>query len=108
MALAREIVEMFHGKKEAKGAEEYFVSTFSKKEVPSDSEEISVSNGSQLSEAFLQGGVVKSKSEFSRLVRESAVTKVSPEEKKIEDIFEKVSEGLYKIGKHRFLRIKIK
>jgi tyrosyl-tRNA synthetase len=108
MELAREIVRMFYGDKEAQKAEEDFISVFSKKEVPNDSNEVLVENGTQLSEAFLAGNIVKSKSEFSRLVKEGAVTKVSPLEKRIEDIFAHAEEGTYKVGKHRFLKIKIK
>lgn len=108
LTLAKEIVSMYHGAKEGEKAEESFVSTFSKKELPDDLEEISANAGALLSDALLSSGIIKSKSEFSRLAQDGAVSKISPEERKITDIFEKASEGVFKIGKHRFLKIKIK
>ncbi len=106
MELAREIVRMFHGEKEALKAEDAFTSVFSKRETPLDMPELLMSKDLLLSEALLSSEIVKSKSDFVRLVREGAITKLEPSEEKIDDIFTKATTGVYRIGKHRFLRIK--
>ena len=106
MELAKEIVGMFHGAGEAEKAEKAFVSVFSKREVPDDMPTIVVSNDYLLSEALLNDGIIKSKSDFVRLVREGAITMIDPKEEKVLDIFERAKTGVYRIGKHRFVRIK--
>ena len=106
MELAKEIVGMFHGAGEAEKAEKAFVSVFSKREVPDDMPTIVVSNDYLLSEALLNDGIIKSKSDFVRLVREGAITMIDPREDKVLDIFERAKTGVYRIGKHRFVRIK--
>jgi len=106
MELAKEIVGMFHGAGEAEKAEKAFVSVFSKREVPDDMPTIVVPNDYLLSEALLNDGIIKSKSDFVRLVREGAITMIDPREDKVLDIFERAKTGVYRIGKHRFVRIK--
>lgn len=108
MELAREIVTMFHGEKEALKAEESFIAVFSKRETPTDMPAIFVSFETLLSEVLVSEDIVKSKSDFVRLVREGAISLIDPEEKKVSDIFEKATEGVYRIGKHRFVKIKVK
>jgi tyrosyl-tRNA synthetase len=108
MELAREIVTMFHGEKEAAKAEDSFTAVFSKRETPTDMPTVTVSSAALLSDTFLTEDIVKSKSDFARLVREGAISLIDPEEKKVSDIFEKVTEGVYRVGKHRFIKIKVK
>ena len=79
---------------------------FSKREVPDDMPTIVVPNDYLLSEALLNDGIIKSKSDFVRLVREGAITMIDPKEEKVLDIFERAKTGVYRIGKHRFVRIK--
>ncbi len=106
MELARLIVTMFHGEEEANKAEDAFISVFSKRETPTDMPTVSVSSDTLLSEALLSEGIIGSKSEFARLVREGAISLIDPKEEKVTDIFAKTSKGVYRIGKHRFIRIK--
>lgn len=106
MKLAKEIVSMFHGEKEALKAEESFVKVFSKKEIPDEVKEISVMTDEFLVDVFVQANIVSSKGEFFRLVRENAITNLTTGEKII-DPKRLVSEGVYRVGKHRFIRLKI-
>ncbi len=108
LILAEEIVSMYHGKSAADKAKQYFIDTFSSKKISEDVPEIICDPGSLLSDMLLSAKIIDSKSGFTRLIRDGAVSKVAPEEKKIEDIFAKAEEGTYKIGKHRFIKIKIK
>jgi len=93
MRLAFEITKIYHGEDAAKEAQENFEETFSKGGVPKDIETVKVSKGTPLVETLLGRGLVSSKSEFNRLNKEGAI-------KEIEN-------GVYRVGKHRFLRIEI-
>lgn len=105
MELAREIVAMFHGAKKAIKAEESFVAVFSKREAPTDIQAVTA-EGQPLVDILVAEGTVASKSEFGRLVREGAVSLIDPREEKIIDIYTKAEVGTYRIGKHRFIKIK--
>ena len=93
MRLAFEITKIYHGEDTAKEAQENFEETFSKGGVPKDIETVKVSKGTPLVETLLERGLVSSKSEFNRLNKKGAI-------KEIEN-------GVYRVGKHRFLRIEI-
>lgn len=105
MRLAYEIVKIYHGEKKAQEAQDNFVNTFSKKEIPEEMEEIKGSGN--LGAILVLKKIVKSMSEWRRLVDEGAVKKLSEkEEEKITDFKIIATPGVYKIGKHRFIRIK--
>lgn len=109
MELAREIVSMFHGEKEAKEAEENFEKVFSKREIPDDVLEVQVNSGTLLIDVLLAENLVSSKTEFRRLITETAIKKLNPlGDIKIASSDAPAQEGTYRIGKHRFIRIKIK
>ena len=93
MQLAFEITKMYHGEEEANKAQESFEETFSKGGIPKEIETVKVSKDTPLVETLLKQGLVSSKTEFNRLNKEGAI-------KEIEN-------GVYRIGKHRFLRIEI-
>jgi len=108
MSLAREIVTMYHGEKLAKKAEEEFVSTFQKGEVPDDVKQVSVASGAALAEVLLEAGLVSSKSESRRLIESGAVTYI--ESGKRESNMQAVVKETVtiKVGKRRFLNIEVK
>lgn len=105
--LAFEVVKIYHGEELAKKAVENFEKTFSKKETPDDLPELAVVKGEELMEVVLKNKVLSSKSEFKRLIDEGAVS-ILPEGDKIEDFHFKIEKDLViKLGKHKFLNIKI-
>lgn len=104
MRLAREIVALVHSEKEAKVAEGEFVRTFQKKEIPDEILEIRVAENVFLSDVFAEANVVSSKNEFRRLVEDGAVKNAETGEK-IEDVKAFAREGVWKVGKRRFVRI---
>ena len=106
MALAFEITKIFHGESEAKKAEENFEKTFTKRGTPEDVIEVSVAKGIALVDILMVNGIVVSKSDFRRLVSEGAITNMDTEEK-ITNADQLVSDGIYKIGKRRFIKIKV-
>ncbi|MFA5933984.1 MAG: tyrosine--tRNA ligase [Candidatus Paceibacterota bacterium] len=104
MKLAHEIVKIYHGEKKAKQTEDNFISTFQKKEIPDDTETIKPKASELLVDVFSRAGVIKSKSDFRRLVEEGAITHLDTKEK-IVDQKQIAKSGVYKIGKHRFIKI---
>ncbi|HEV7702329.1 MAG TPA: tyrosine--tRNA ligase [Candidatus Paceibacterota bacterium] len=105
MSLARQIVSIYHGEAKAKEAEENFEKTFAKGGVPDDVLEIQVKVDTKLVDVLLHEKIVTSKTEFRRLVTEGAITDMDTNEK-IKDIDALALGTVYKIGKHRFLKLK--
>lgn len=109
MALASEIVRMYHGDKAAIAAEEHWQKTFSEGAMPVDAKTVKVKLKIPLVEMLIKEGFVSSKSEFRRLVEEGAIRfKGRLEEKRIVDPNSMIDEsGALRIGKKRFLKIEI-
>jgi tyrosyl-tRNA synthetase len=91
MRLAREIVSMYHGEEEAEKAGADFEKKFSKKEVPEDVKTAKASKDTPLVDILLKEELVKSKTEFNRLSKAGAI--------------EELENGVYRVGKHRFIRV---
>ena len=106
MKLAYEIVKMYHGEENAGEAQENFENTFSKGGAPEDVLEANVATGTPLADVLLAEKIVISKTEFRRLISEGAVT-IMETNTKITDPETIVSSGVYKIGKRRFIKIKV-
>ncbi len=104
--LAYEIVKMYHGEKLAKGAQDNFEKTFSKGGIPEEVLELHVGKDSKLVDILLSESIVSSKSEFRRLVQDGAVTTLESDSK-VEDVEAVVSSATYKIGKRRFVKVKV-
>ena len=104
MKLAYEIVKIYHGEKKAKEAQDNFINTFAKGGVPKDILEVSVKNDMKLVDLLLAEKIVSSKTEFRRLIGEGAITDMDKNEK-VKDIEAKALKTVYKIGKHRFIKI---
>jgi tyrosyl-tRNA synthetase len=72
MKLAFELVRFYHSEQEAKNAEDYFVSTFSKKETPATMPEFRPSSRDIIS-VLLEAKLAASKSEARRLIAQGGV-----------------------------------
>ena len=103
--LAKEIVAIYHGEQKAKEAEKNFIKVFQKKEIPEEMMEIRANKGDQLSDLLIKHGVLKSKSEFTRLVDEKAIHNMETKEAIGDYHFQFESDLALKIGKKRFLKI---
>lgn len=104
--LAKEIVKIYHGEEKANQAEQNFINTFSKGEVPENIDEVRIPAGTPLSLVLLNEKIVASAGEFKRLVKEGAVN--TTEGEKIEDFNYVISKPIIvKVGKRRFLDIKV-
>ncbi len=104
--LAEKIVSLYHGHEKAVLAKEAFASTFQKKEIPEEVDEIKADEGELLVDALLKAKIVSSKTDFRHLVEEGAIKLLSEEEgEKISDLKAGAIPGVYKIGKKRFVKI---
>lgn len=104
--LAKEIVKMYHGEKEAEKAQENFERTFSKKEFPEDAQTISAKKEDKLIDILVNNKIIESKMEFRRLIEAGAVSDYP--DKKISDPNEIMgdTERKIKIGKKTFVVLK--
>jgi len=101
--LAFELVKLYHSENAAVKAREYFVKTFQKKEMPKDAPEIKIKKSEELAGILIRAGLVPSKGEFRRLIKNGAV-EIGGE--KIKDIHYGVSMSVaVKVGKKKFLKI---
>ncbi len=107
--LAKLIISDYHGAAAAKEAEEAFSSTFSKRQVPDDIPETAIKAGEELwlIQLLSDNGLVASKGEGRRMVRQGAVSidsdKVSDEELQLN--LKPGEEIVIKVGKRRWLKV---
>lgn len=103
MRLAQEIVTMYHDEKAAEEAKDYFVKTFSKKEIPSEIIELKVEDKNILA-VLVAAGFVKSKGEARRVVQQGGV---QVNNKKVDSIETEVKAGdVIQKGSRFFVKIK--
>ncbi len=101
LALAREIVTLYHGEKSAEKAADEFRRVFSKKEAPSDMREVKIVSGTLIIDVLIAIGI-SSKSEARRLLQQNAV---ELDGERISNPNQEISAGMLKVGKNRFFRI---
>jgi len=104
--LAREIVEVYHGKTLAFSAEASFIETFSKGGIPDIISEAD-SNGRALVDVLISHGLIASKTEYRRLLDAGAVEDMESG-KVITDIdLIPTKTTIVRIGKKRFLKVQV-
>ncbi len=104
MKLAREIVSMYHGKAAAEKAESGFKSTFESGAAPDEIKEVFILRGGNVGHSLKEAGLVASISEWRRLVQEGAVEEVGGK-KVLDPKIKAEKDGVFKIGKKRFVKI---
>lgn len=105
MELAEEIVKLYHSEKAAAQARQNFIEVFQNKGLPDDIPEIVGVEGDTYGDLAVESKAVESKAEWKRLVEQNAVAK--EDDTLITDYREIAQSGIIKIGKRRFLKIKI-
>ncbi len=109
MRLAKEIVTMYHSEESATAAEEYFVTAFSKREIPQDIGELAVSDGSEsLIDYIVRSGNATSRADARRKIEQGGV---SIGDDKVTDwalVLDKSAHdgAVIKIGKIGFVKVK--
>ena len=104
--LATEIVKMYHGQDEANKAKEYFVNTFSKKEIPDDVDVYNSQEGIDILELLISVDGATSKSDARRKIQQGGVSlggeKITDTKYRLQ---EKDGGSILKVGKRFFKKI---
>lgn len=109
MRLAREIVTLYHGAVAAQEAEDVFVHVFQEHSIPEDIPKVSVADGTLLSDALMDAGIVTSKSDWRRLVEGGGVSVVDDKAiNRVTDTHAVIAKNtIFKIGKRRFVAVQV-
>lgn len=106
LRLAGEIVEIYHGEEAARQAREFFINTFSKKEIPTDIAEFKITGEIKLTQLLVESGNAKSLGDARRKIEQGGV---SVDDVKITDpqvMVDKDFDGkVLKVGKMGFVKI---
>jgi tyrosyl-tRNA synthetase len=106
MDLARSLVATYHSAEEARAAEEAFRSTFQQREIPEDLPLHRLSGPCRLSQLMVEGGLVSSRGEATRLIKQGAV---EIDGSRVASDIEIAPSGpesfVLRVGKRRFLRV---
>jgi tyrosyl-tRNA synthetase len=105
MALAREIVEIYHGEKAAEDAEAAFRRVFQEGDVPQEMDEVKIPNAAKLLDILVDNGLVSSRSEGRRLIEQRGVRL---DDQVMEDPNQEInleSPSVLRVGKRKFLRL---
>ena len=106
--LAKIITALYHSELEVKEAIEFYDLAFRKKDIPDNIPEIELESDilMNLIPILVQNNIIPSKSEFKRLIAQGGV-RVNQEN--INDMdFKLINNDVIKIGKKKFIRVKIK
>ncbi|WP_143316133.1 tyrosine--tRNA ligase [Clostridium sp. HBUAS56017] len=105
--LSKEIVKLYHGKEASEMAKERFQKVFQKGEIPNDIEVFETTfKNFNLADIVVQNNLVKSKSEFKRLISQGGVKINGKKLVNIEEL-NLTSELVLQIGKKIFFKILI-
>lgn len=108
LRLAEALVALHHGAALAAKGREAFLGAFSKGAMPDDAAEVVVARATTLADVLIAEKVVSSKTDFRRLVSDGAIKDLKGEGA-VRAFDLKVSADMdLKIGKHRFLKIRVK
>lgn len=103
MALAREIVTIYHGPEQAVQAEENFVRVFQEQGQPEEMDHYQLQKGQTVLDVLVDSGLVKSRSQARRLIDQNAVRL---DDRKLDDPFQKFpGPGVLQVGKRRFIQV---
>ena len=104
--LARKVVETFHNKEKSSAAENHFNKVVVDKGIPSDIPTYKLVREDLVVNVIFDSGILKSKSEVRRMIKQGAVKIDSVLVKDISQIIKPKKDCILKIGKRRFLKIR--
>lgn len=113
LKLAKMIVSLYHDERSAVKAEINFIETFQKGGIPEDILELNIKEEEKemdLGELLVNKELIKSKSEWKRLVESNSIKEIKEEDSKIKektltDYKVKVFPSIFKLGKKVFVKI---
>jgi tyrosyl-tRNA synthetase len=103
MKLSLEIVSIFYGDESASDAQEAFVKTFQKKEVPDEMPEFQLIEGQTVIDVMLAAGMAPSKAEARRLIDQKGVKLEGKPLERGDAPFP--GKGVLQVGKRKFARV---
>jgi len=103
--LARKIVELYYDKDKAIDAENYFNNITVSKGMPDDIDEYKIDEECLLVNVIVDSGLLNSKSEARRMIKQSAVRLEGEVVNDIQLTLSPGKERILKIGKRRFLKV---
>ena len=103
--LARKIVELYYDNDTAIKAENHFNTVVVKKGIPADMPKFSLKSETSIVNVIFESGLLKSKSEGRRMIKQGAVKLNNLSISDIQATIKPGEEQILKIGKRRFLRI---
>ena len=103
--LARKIVELYYDNDTAIKAENHFNTVVVKKGIPADMPKFSLKSETSIVNVIFESGLLKSKSEGRRMIKQGAVKLNDLSISDIQATIKPGEEQILKIGKRRFLRI---
>ena len=103
--LARKIVELYYDKEKAIEAENYFNNITVSKGIPEDIQEYHIEKEDLLVNVILDSGLLSSKSEARRMIKQSAVRIDGEVVENIQLTLSPGEDRILKVGKRRFLKV---
>jgi tyrosyl-tRNA synthetase len=104
MAIAREIVSIFHDEISAERGEQAFKKVFQQKEVPDEMPEYALQTGQSVLDVLAASGLVASKSEGRRMIEQNGVRLDGEALDKFDAPFPHA--GVLQVGKRKYVRVK--
>ncbi len=108
MRLAYEITKIYHGEDAAHAAEEYFINTFQKKQVPDEIIEFTVNDGATIIDILVESTIATSKSDARRTILQGGVKlggeTITPEAAEL-PVADNVRGQILQKGKRHFLKL---
>jgi tyrosyl-tRNA synthetase len=103
MALAKEIVTIYHGPEQAEKAQADFVRVFQEQGQPAEMDQYQLKEGQTVLDVLVDTGMAESRSQAKRLLNQNAV---KLDENKLTDPHQAFpGPGVLQVGKRRFIRI---
>ena len=102
---AQLVITQLYSNEKASQAQENFETTFSKKGIPENVVIIPISDEARIADKLIDMNIVESKTDLRRLVADGAISSVLTG-KKVDSLDDLENHDVYKIGKHRFIRVK--
>ncbi len=106
LLLAKEVVKIIKGEAAAEQAHQDFENTFAGGKGEVAAKEIEVEAGGSLGQVLIDQQLIKSKAEFRRLVEQGGIDYTGQIVTELKQLIDRP--GLIRVGKHRFIKIKIK
>ena len=103
--LARAVVELYYDAETAKNAENHFNTVVVGKGIPDDIPEYTLSSEDQIINVIFNAGLLKSKGEARRMIKQGAVKLDGESITDIQAIITPSGEQILKVGKRRFLKV---